>query len=218
MSVICLDWESAHAHGSAWISQHRFRYDVFVDRMGWNLPHFNGLEFDQFDTPAAKYIVCLDEDGTVRGVTRLLPTTLPYMLRELWPELAGRFEEGERIWEATRFGVDRSIGRIAHLRVVHELIAACQEFGLCNGIEHYLCVMPVAILRRVIERSGCATEPLGPPVTVGRHRVVAAKIEISRQALERVKQSGGIRLPVLRDSHPKVPKLRSTVGETLVFE
>jgi acyl homoserine lactone synthase len=201
MAVICLDWESASRHGNAWIAQHRLRYDVFVARLRWNLQHVNRLEFDQFDTPAAKYIVSLDEEGQARGVTRLLPTTRPFMLKELWPELVGRaFDENEGTWEATRFGVDHSISGLKRLRVVHELIAACQEFGLRNAIEHYLCVMPVGILRRVIEKSGCTIELLGPTAILGRHRVAAAKIGVSRQVLERVSQAGDIRLPLLPEN------------------
>lgn len=209
MAVVCLDWETAHAHGGAWISQHRLRYDVFVDRLGWRLPHFHGLEFDQFDTPAAKYIVSLDETGAARGVTRLLPTTRPFMLKELWPEMVGRcFEESERIWEATRFGVDRSVSGAMRLRVVHELIAACQEFGLRHGIEHYVCVMPVGVLRRVIEKSGCSVEMLGASILFGTHRVAAARIEVSQRALERVIRSGGLRPPVLSAADTATSKHR----------
>ena len=110
MTVLCFDWESAHRCGEARLSQHRLRYELFVRRQGWDVPHHNGLEYDQFDTPAAKYIVRLDTDSRACGETRLLPTTRPYMIRTIWPQLVNHcFEEGESIWEATRFGVARAI-------------------------------------------------------------------------------------------------------------
>lgn len=193
MTALCFDWESAHRCGEAWISQHRLRYELFVRRQGWDVPHYNGLEYDQFDTPAAKYIVRLDTDGQACGITRLLPTTRPYMIRTIWPRLVDhRFEEGESIWEATRFGVTRAIPPNLRRRVVHELIAACQAYGLRHGISRYLCVMPLKIYSHVIEKAGCPVEFVGPPVQWGRHRIAAARLEVSAQVLQAVQQSGGL--------------------------
>src|SRR4029450_11532791 len=72
MSVICVDWETAHLYGRAWISHHQLRYRVFAERRHWDVPSHNDLEYDQFDTPAAKYLVWLDAGGVARGVTRLI--------------------------------------------------------------------------------------------------------------------------------------------------
>src|SRR5436190_10638472 len=57
MSTVCITWENAHLHGEAWISHHRLRYRIFVERQGWAVPTYNGLEYDEFDTPAARYIL-----------------------------------------------------------------------------------------------------------------------------------------------------------------
>ncbi len=50
-----LTWENAHFYGSALASQHRLRYRLFVERQGWDVPCYQGMEYDQFDTPAAVY-------------------------------------------------------------------------------------------------------------------------------------------------------------------
>ncbi|MFG3594505.1 acyl-homoserine-lactone synthase [Bradyrhizobium sp. RDI18] len=78
---------TAHLHQDALASQARLRHEVFVRRRG--LPHssYEGLEFDEFDAPAAKYLVWRDEDRVVRGLARLLPTTRPYMLSSYWSHL-----------------------------------------------------------------------------------------------------------------------------------
>ena len=87
MPVVCLNWETAHLHGEAWIAHHRLRHRLFVERRGWDLPTHRGMEYDEFDTPAAWYLLWLDGQGETRGAVRLLPTTRPYMLQTLWPQL-----------------------------------------------------------------------------------------------------------------------------------
>ena len=111
MSVLCLNWETAHLYGETWIAHHRLRHRLFVERQGWNVPSVRGLEHDQFDTPAAQYLVWKDRGEDVRGVARLLPTESPYMVKNLWPDLVdGELPEEADIWETTRFGCDRSLG------------------------------------------------------------------------------------------------------------
>lgn len=198
MKVVCFDWECAHEFGDAWLSQHRLRYDLFIQRNSWDVPSFNGMEYDEFDTPAAKYVVILDGDNRARGVTRLLPTTRPYMIRSLWPELVdGDIVDGAEIWEATRFGVDRRMEASQRQRAVCALIAACQEFGLRHGVHAFLSVMPLIIYENVLARAGCAYEYLGPPARLGRHQVAAARLEVSARVLNAARRAGGLAGPVL---------------------
>ena len=44
------------------------------------MDRFQGMEYDQYDTPAATYFVWQDGEGVVRGVARVIPTDRPYML------------------------------------------------------------------------------------------------------------------------------------------
>src|SRR3546814_6432495 len=51
------------------------RKEVFVDLLKWDLPVLDGrFEIDQFDTPAAHYLILADEWGRHRASARLLPT------------------------------------------------------------------------------------------------------------------------------------------------
>ncbi|MCG8597663.1 MAG: hypothetical protein MI785_25300 [Kiloniellales bacterium] len=200
MSVVCLDWETAHTHGEAWISHHRLRHRLFVERQGWNLPTYNGLEYDQFDTPAAKYLLWLDESGTARGVTRLLPTTEAYMVKEVWPDLVDDLlPESASIWEATRFGCDRDLEPALRRRVIAEMICACQEFGVSHDIRRYLSVMPVRIFRQVIIAAGCPVEFLGPIRKLASHRTAAAYVSVSADVLATVRRRLDVGAPVLMD-------------------
>jgi len=196
--TIIIDWESAHLYGEAWISHHRLRHQIFVDRQSWNVPTYNGLEYDQFDTPAAKYVLWIDSTGRARGVARLLPTTRPYMIKSLWPELLQQEpHETEAIWEATRFGCDRSLDSATRRRVVAELICGCLEFGLANGIHRYLSVMPVAVFNQILAAAGCKVEIQTPRFRMGRHDIAAAYMDVSPAILGEVRARAGIRQPVL---------------------
>ena len=188
MTIICLDWETAHQHGEAWISHHRLRHRLFVERQAWRVPTYNQLEYDQFDTPAAKYLVWLDGRGQARGVARLIPTTRPYMVEALWPDLvSGELPHTPEIWEATRFGCDRELDPTTRRTIVAELICGCQEYGLANGIESYLGVMPMAIFKHVIAGAGCAVTYAGPTRRMERHEIAAAYIDVSPQTLATVR-------------------------------
>jgi len=188
MPIVCVSWESAHLHGEAWISHHRLRHRIFVERQQWDVPSHNGLEYDQFDTPAATYVLWVDDRHQARGVTRLVPTTRPYMVRSLWPELVrGPLPHSPVVWEASRFGCDRDLDPSTRRRVVAELICACQEFGIANGIVKYVAVMPVPIFRHVLSQAGCSVTPLGPTMRMGRHEIAAASIDVGFATLATVR-------------------------------
>ena len=194
MPIVCLSWETAHLYGEAWVSHHRLRYRAFVERQAWNIPSHNGLEYDQFDTPAAKYILWLDKNGQARGATRLIPTTRPYMLQTVWPHLMiRRPPESDDIWEASRFACDHDLDPQTHRMVVLDLICACQRFGLENGIGSYLSVMPLGVYRNVLEAAGCHVMLLGPSQKMGRHRIAAASIAVSRSILAAIRAQAALR-------------------------
>lgn len=200
MSVLCLNWETVHLHGETWISHHRLRHRLFVERQGWEVPSVRGLEHDEFDTPSALYLVWKDEEGEVRGVARLLPTDRPYMVRKLWPDLVtDELPASAAVWEATRFGCDQSLANADRRRAVAELLCAMQEIGLANGIRLYLAVMPVRLLKAVVVRAGCRILVLGPPRMIGRFPTVAAYLTVSREVLTELRRRAGIGGSVLHE-------------------
>lgn len=192
-------WENQHFFGNALAAQYKLRYRIFVQRQAWDVPSYNGMEYDQFDTPAAVYLVRRGANGTASGVTRLIPTIRPYMIKELWPHLvaARDLPAAPDVWEATRFGVDQDLDPAMRRRVVSELICGCLEFGLLNGIKEYLGVMPVQIFRQVLQASGCEVKLIGPPARIGPLRIAAAAIPIRHDILDKVRRTRGITGPVL---------------------
>jgi N-acyl-L-homoserine lactone synthetase len=207
MPLLCLDWRTIHLHGEAWISHHRLRYRIFVQRQGWDLPTHGDLEYDQFDTPAAKYLLWVNEDGVALGCARLIPTSEPYMIKKLWPDLVtGGPPHSDQIWEASRFGCDHTVPTALRRQIVAELICGCQAIGLAYNVRSYLGVMPLAILRTVIGSAGCRYELVGPVRRVGHRSVAAAQIDISEEILNFVRRRHGIRKLQLCVGEPTSPE------------
>lgn len=129
--------KTAHHFGDALASQARLRYDVFVRQRGLDHLHYDELEYDEFDTPAAYYLVWRDPRQIVRGLIRLLPTDRPYMIKSVWPHVIEdrQLPETPEVWEITRVCVDRTYEAKSRLRIMPELLCAVQEFFLSNGIK-----------------------------------------------------------------------------------
>src|SRR6202051_3711752 len=64
---------------------HRIRKAVFKDRLGWDVTVRGELEFDEYDALGPSYLLSIDRNGTLNGCVRLLPTTGPNMLRDIFP-------------------------------------------------------------------------------------------------------------------------------------
>ena len=83
----------------------RNRAQIFSERLGWNVSVSNGRERDVFDDANPLYLVSVDPlTKKYRGSVRLLPTTGPNMLRDVFPFLLqqGECVESPTIWEISR--------------------------------------------------------------------------------------------------------------------
>lgn len=187
------------AHFSEALAQmHRDRKRVFVDRLGWKLSVVDGeYEIDQFDTDQAVYLLALDSDGVHQGSLRLLPTTVPHLMSEVFPHLCERgVPRGADVWEISRLVYSPDARDLAATR--HRLKTAVIEFGLLYGITRYSCATHVQFLSAMMTGGWCF-EPLGLPqpdpsgVMVG-----AVQISISPEALLAMRANTGLRTPVLR--------------------
>jgi acyl homoserine lactone synthase len=199
MAIIALNWQTVHRHGEAWITHHRLRHRIFVQRQSWQVPSYHGLEYDRFDTPAAVYLLWLDDAGQARGVLRLIPTTQPYMVQSLWPGLLDHpCPQSPRVWEASRFGCDRDLPAATRRRVLGELICAALEFALQNGIRRYLAVMPLWMFSQLLARRGCSIRYASRTRPPARGALAAAYIAVAPAILLRVRSLCEIAGPVLQ--------------------
>lgn len=123
-------------------AMYRARHKIFHEELGWEVNSVNGLEFDEFDRDDTVYIIYQDH-GHVIGTYRLLPTTSPYMLSHVFPELAeGHVPCADNIWEMSRYTVDkRWVKSREHFEYVQaDIFATMCEFSLLNGIDEYVVV------------------------------------------------------------------------------
>ena len=169
---------------------HRDRKRVFVDRLGWRVPVEGDLEIDQFDGEAAVYLIAAGEDGVHAGSVRLLPTTGPHLLADVFPHLCERgVPRGPDIWEITRLFTapdhpdPRSVRR--------ELVLGMVEFAVLNDIRRFTCLTHVPYLSSVLA-VGWDCEPLGLPQDDGGVMLGAVVIDITAQTLAMLRERRGI--------------------------
>jgi N-acyl-L-homoserine lactone synthetase len=198
--IDAISLETAHLLGDALASAHRLRHRIFIERQRYQVPHHCGMEWDQFDTPATVYLLWRDEAMRVRAVARLIPTSLPYMIQQLWPEMVRNRElpTREDVWEVSRFGIDRDLDRERRACVFGELFCAIAEFGLKQRISDYVFVTPAPVIDSGVRNAGVIVEVLGEPKRLGRLPVVAARLSVTYAGLHKLRRHHGIAGPVLR--------------------
>ena len=198
--IDCANLETSHFFGDAIASQHRLRHRIFIERQGWKIPTYHGMEFDQYDSPATTYLIWRDKTGAARGVSRLYPTSLPYMLEEQWPDMVTNITlpSSDEVWEGTRFGIDNGLTLVERKRVLGELLCAYLEFSILHGIKQIIGIMPIIVWKAVFGRSGWPYEFLGEPHKINGEPVAAGRVNISQETLMRVRERTKINHPVLR--------------------
>jgi len=177
-------------------AMHKLRAAVFHERMAWPVTVLDGWERDGFDELNPLYVLVTTHDGTVRGSARLLPTTGPNMLadvfRDLLPE--GKEVRSPTIWESSRFSVlhDPHEHVVCQINpITGELLGGIVEVGIRAGLEFVVTVMDVAV-ERVLRRAGCPCDRIGSPRRIGKGLAVAGLFEMTDELLTSVRQASGL--------------------------
>ncbi len=170
-------------------SMFELRYSVFVERLGWKLDCRPGREVDQFDHPGAIHLVVSNPRRQAVASCRMLPTTAPNLLCDIFPYLArdGRPPVDSRIWEASRLAVDTRPDRLEGCdNVCGELLAGIMEFACHLGLSHLVSVSDRRV-ERILKRAGWQLARLGEPHRMDGFDVMGEITEVSTEALERVR-------------------------------
>lgn len=182
----------------ALLQMFRQRCRVFRQRLGWDVAVSDGEERDSFDNFYPIYLLAMDPEERVLGSWRFLPTTGPYMLRDVFPELL----EGERppyhplIWEGSRFAVE---GRGNRGRVSSELLCAVTETCIAMGIRELITVYD-ARMERLLPRLGCPPKRQTRPVCVGGEIAFAGHFDMNHETLASLRTTAGIQGTVIRNA------------------
>ena len=186
MKVTTLSFANMHRHGELFANLLRARRESFIVRRNWDLPEAGGMEYDQYDNPASRWIA-VHEFGEVLAGIRLTPTTArcgiySYMIRdaqrgllESIPTNLLYFEApvAPHIWESSRVFVSQNVPAKQRMRVqanlMNELISAARSMGATQ----VLGLVP-AVWSRWIGRLGLDAEEAGPKLDIeGAHSQVA---------------------------------------------
>lgn len=165
---------------------HRFRAQIFKDRMGWEVPIISDMEIDGYDAMDPYYLMIRQPECGLRGCMRVLPTVGPYMLKNTFPELLHGHvpPENPKILELSRFAVaaDEHKG-FGFSELTLELTRELVKFGDQMGIERYVAVTTPSI-ERMMRRAGLAITRFGPPIRIGVENAVAIDFDIGEQTHE----------------------------------
>ena len=181
-----------------WMDEmHVIRAKVFRDRLGWDVEVVDDRERDRFDAANPLYLLSVDGRGRVQGSLRLLPTTGPNMLRDVFPSLLapGEVVESATIWESSRFSLDPD--RPAEVtsrklnRVTTELLCGIVEVGLMVGLSFVVSVFDARMVR-IFRAAQCPADMIGTPRKIGKALTYAGLFDISEVAWSAIAAAGGI--------------------------
>ncbi|MBK5072639.1 GNAT family N-acetyltransferase [Budviciaceae bacterium CWB-B4] len=163
-----------------------YRYKVFVEKLGWELNTPIGYERDQFDKPDTVYVIARNSQKEIIGCSRLLPTTEPYLLSEVFPELlnGNHPPSSPYIWEISRFSaldlnssaLEKQRGSLSSV-VAAGLLKESINYLAQYNVKTIVTVSPLAV-ERLIKGLGYNVHRGGPPVLVDGHPVIACIIDV----------------------------------------
>jgi acyl homoserine lactone synthase len=173
------------------LGMHRLRYEVFAQRLGWDVQTSDGLERDRFDDlEDVAYVLAKSPVGEVEACWRILPTTGPNMLRDTFPELLhGQSAPcADDCWELSRFAVSSSPSMTANGAfgpLSKALMAQSAYFAAEKGIARYVTVT-TPIMERMLKHQGLHIHRIGAPIKIGVAAAVACFIEVDDITLRAV--------------------------------
>jgi acyl homoserine lactone synthase len=204
--IIAVNNSNRDIHSQLVRQMFELRAEVFHGRLGWDVQVEQGLEIDVFDREADPlYLMAVDDYGNLKGSLRLLPTTGPNMLRDVFSELLppGERVESPLIWESTRFCVTKSAGAEITSRRLNrttgELLAGIVEIGQQAGLISVVSVYD-ALMKRILTSAGCPAEVVGTPTKIGKVTTYAGLFAIDDEMLARIRDASGLVGPVLVES------------------
>lgn len=180
-------------------AMHRHRYQVFVNERGWQaLESPDGLDIDEFDNEYATYLIAIEDDGSVAGSSRLIPSWRPNMLCNLYPEYCTAAPPvGPGIWEWSRHATPgRGYSTAFNVKTQYFLNLAILEFGCLRGMTQVYGVLETQLMPWTAHL-GWDSKLLGPALDYGEGQAIASISSIRYSHLERLRAETRIRESVL---------------------
>ena len=197
--IIVIDGMNQHKFKDVLDDMFKLRARVFGDRLGWDVNIKDGRERDHFDDLHPAHVVSINDEGDVVGCMRLLQTTGPHMLADVFSSIL----DGEapirsaQVWEATRFCVDtkklgRGRGKNSVSYVTSEVMIGSFEYAQTAGVLDSIAVID-PVMNRVLQRSGNAPyDYVGTAKPMGKVVAMAALMDCSDERIAGIRNYAGI--------------------------
>lgn len=177
MECITFNFAQLHSYGASFFDFLGLRKRFFVDELGWDIPHDDTLEMDQYDNPKAWYSLVL-RDGQVIGGARAMSTTAKwgnhsYMLRDavngklidIPPSILNEDIVQDDVWECTRLVMSNDVATHAERSACLQLIVqGLVDVAAAEGADRLMSLSPLALMR-ALRQLGFGAERIGEPYT-----------------------------------------------------
>lgn len=182
----------------------RSRAETFSGRLGWEVVVKDGYERDRFDELNPLYVISVDPDSDEYwGSLRLLPTTGPNMVRDVFPQLLGEDEQVAHatIWEVSRICVANCANQPERMKswlnyALCELLLGVGEIAIPAKLTKIIAVFDARMLR-ILRATGCSLRIIGSPQRIGKVMSYAALFDVGPGALTKFKKNLGVTHSVL---------------------
>ena len=163
----------------------RYRHQVFIERLGWALESRDGCELDRFDRADTLYVTVEDAHSQIAGCARLLPTTQPYLLGDVFPQLlrGAPPPRDARIWELSRFAsmdfaqpVNTPLAQFSSSSTAL-LLRGAMDCAAREGADRLITVSPLGI-ERLVRRLGVRASQAAAPLAINGQMMFACWIEV----------------------------------------
>jgi acyl homoserine lactone synthase len=199
--ITVIEQYNAHEYSHLMDQMFQMRARVFHDRLRWNVRVVDGRERDKYDDESPVYVIYTDDrKREVKGSLRLLPTTGPTLLADIFSDTlpAGVHLSAPTIWECTRFCLDdRSLASGLGYQLLLDstaLIAGSFEVAMRAGIETIIGNFDSSMLR-LYRQLGCEVEVLGSTlryggaIYLGSHRLSESIVNKLRRRLDNLRST-----------------------------
>jgi len=186
-----LSFHNIHVHGELFVNLFKARRRSFILRNHWDLPETEGMEYDQYDTPASRWIAVHEGNEVLAGI-RLTPTTAKcgmysYMIRDAQKGMLEGIPSDllyfdapvdPKILESSRVFVSSSVPSNLRIKVQTDLMMELISTARSMGAQKVLGLVP-AVWSRWIGRLNMKAEPAGPVMELDGARVQVAMMTLS---------------------------------------
>ncbi len=182
-------------HASKIDEMHIWRKKVFIDENGWDLPHSNGREYDQYDDEHAIYILEYEANGDLVHSQRMRPTLRGSMLTDIFSSALADGPDSiidDKTWEMTRGFVTPKYRVAARDDIRAAMRLTILQLAQNAGIRRIVNFIDVRLLPYFIN-SAYRFKPLGLPIGYGTGSGIAIEIEVSTAAIAHMAETLNVR-------------------------